>query len=126
LVFLVAISMPWIFIGVAAVAVPAIAMIGGYGISGGAPRWVRVLCLLVLLGCVPAWALTATAVGGPSMSLGTPHGAWGAVLSRSLLVTFSIAAGPSRRAPITEAMDRGPGGRDSRGRDPIRPVSGPG
>lgn len=86
-------------IGLAAIAVPAICMIGGYGISGRGPRWLRTLCLMVLIGSVPAWAATATSVGGPPMGLTTPHGAWAAVLYWSLLVTLAIAAGLPYRSP---------------------------
>jgi hypothetical protein len=92
-------------VGLSAVAVPAICMIGGYGLSGHGPRWLRAACVLVLIGCVPAWALTATSVGGPTMGLNTPHGAWGAVLCWSLLVTFSIAAGLPHRTPVAVAQD---------------------
>jgi hypothetical protein len=84
-------------VGLSAVAVPAIAMIGGYGLSGHGPRWVRAVCVLLLAACVPAWALTASAVGGPAMGLSTARGAWGAVLYWSLLLTFAIAAGLPHR-----------------------------
>lgn len=88
-------------IGLAAVAVPGICMIGGYGLSGGRSRALRAACLVVLAACVPVWALTATDVGGPGLSLTTPRGAWVAVLFWSLLLTFSIAAGvPHRRSTV--------------------------
>ncbi len=107
-------------VGLAAVAVPAICMIGGYGFSGQGPRWLRALGVLVLIASVPAWALNATAVEGPSMSLGTPHGAWGAVLFWSLLVTFSIAAGlPRRASSISDRAER-----RKRGQSRARPGAG--
>ena len=88
-------------VGLAAIAVPAICMVGGYGLSGHGPGWSRVLALVALVASVPAWTLTATAVGGRRLSLATPHGAWAAVLYWSLLVTFSIAAGLAHRRPRT-------------------------
>jgi hypothetical protein len=90
-------------VGLSAVAVPVICMIGGYGFSGQGRRWLRGLCLLVLAACVPAWAATAEAVGGPAMGLTTPRGAWAAVLYWSLLLTFSIAAGLPHRRPAAPA-----------------------
>ncbi len=88
-------------IGLAAVAVPAMCMIGGYAIAGRGPRLgPRRLCGLVTLSAIPIWSLTATDVGGSSMSLGDPHGAWAAVLYWGLLATFSMAAAiPHRRVP---------------------------
>ena len=87
-------------IGLAAVAVPAICMLGGYAIGGRGPLWVRALSGLVLLSTIPIWALTATDVGGPSLSLGNPHGAWAAILYWGLLATFSMAAAIPHRAPV--------------------------
>ncbi len=86
-------------IGIAAVAVPAVCMAGGYGIAGRGPAWSRVMGLLVLLAAVPIWALTAEDVADPSMALGDPHGAWGAVLYWGLLATFSLAASLPHRRP---------------------------
>ena len=88
-------------VGLSAVAVPGLCMLGGYAIAGRAPRWVRGLCGLVALSAVPIWSLTATYVGGPSMWLGTPQGAWVAVLLWSLLATFSMAAAIPHRRPVS-------------------------
>jgi hypothetical protein len=87
-------------IGLAAVAVPAMCMLGGYAIAGSGPRWVRGLCGLITLSAIPIWSLTATNVGGSSMSLGDPHGAWAAVLYWGLLATFSLAAAIPHRTPV--------------------------
>jgi len=88
-------------IGLAAVAVPAICMLGGYAIGGRGPLWVRALGGLVLLSTIPIWALTATDVGGSSFSLTDPHGAWAAILYWGLLATFSMAAAIPHRAHVT-------------------------
>lgn len=94
-------------IGLAAVSVPAICMIGGYAIAGQGARWVRVLCGLLLGSAIPIWVLTATGVGGPSMSLDKPHGAWAAVLYWGLLTTFSMAAAIPHRGPMPPSKRRG-------------------
>jgi hypothetical protein len=86
-------------VGLGALAVPAICMIGGYAIAGRGPATVRALCALVALSAIPIWALTAEDVGGTSFGLDDPHGAWAAVLYWGLLATFSLAASiPHRRA----------------------------
>jgi hypothetical protein len=87
-------------IGLAAVAVPAMCMLGGYAIAGSGPRWVRGLCALVALSAIPIWSLTATDVGGTSMSLGNAHGAWAAILYWGLLATFALAAAIPHRRPV--------------------------
>ena len=88
-------------IGLGAVAVPAICMLGGYAIAGRGPLWIRGVCGLVLLSSVPIWSLTATAVGGPTFSLGDAHGAWAALLYWGLIATLSMAAAIPHRAPVT-------------------------
>lgn len=87
-------------IGLAAVAVPAICMLGGYAIAGRGPSWVRGSCWLVTLSAIPMWSLTATDLSGSSMSLANPHGAWAAVLYWGLLATFSLAAAIPHRRPV--------------------------
>jgi hypothetical protein len=39
-------------VGLAAVAVPAMCMLGGYAIAGRGPRWARGLCALVALSAI--------------------------------------------------------------------------
>lgn len=51
-------------------------------------------------GAIPIWSLTATAVGGASMSLGNPHGVWAAILYWGLLATFSMAAAIPQSSPV--------------------------
>jgi hypothetical protein len=95
-------------IGLAAVAVPAICMAGGYAIAGGGPLWVRGVGGLILLSSVPIWSLTAAAVGGSSMSLGSPHGAWAAILYWGLLTTFSMAAAIPHRPAVGAEVSQQP------------------
>jgi hypothetical protein len=94
-------------VGVAAVAVPAMCMVGGYALAGRGRRWVRALCGLVALSAIPIWSITATDVGGPSLSLTNPRGAWAALLYWGLLATFSMAAAIPHRAPARLHPDGG-------------------
>lgn len=87
-------------IGLGAVAVPAMCMLGGYAIAGNGRLWARGPCGLVALSVIPIWSLTAVDVGGSSMSLADPHGAWAAVLFWGLLATFSLAAAIPHRIPV--------------------------
>lgn len=93
-------------VGLAAVAVPAMCMIGGYAIAGRGPVGVRTVCGLVFASSVPVWALTAEDVGGPSLSISDSHGAWAAVLYWSLLATFALAAAIPHRGPVVAATRR--------------------
>lgn len=95
-------------VGLAAVAVPSLCMLGGYAIAGHGALWVRGLCGLITLSAIPIWALTATLVGGASMSLGDPHGLWAAILYWGLLVTFSMAAAIPHRTPVPALERRSP------------------
>jgi hypothetical protein len=94
-------------IGLAAVSVPAICMIGGYAIAGRGPGWVRSVCGLVILSAIPIWSVTASDVGGPSMALDNPHGAWAAVLYWGLLATFAMAAAIPHRSSVPALNERG-------------------
>jgi hypothetical protein len=73
-------------------------MVGGYALARGGSPWLRGAAGLVILSAVPIWALTATDVGGSSLSLGSAHGAWAAVLYWGLLASFSMAAALPRAA----------------------------
>jgi hypothetical protein len=87
-------------IGLAAVAVPAICMAGGYAIAGDGPLWARCVGGLILVSSIPIWSLTAADVGGSTMSLWNPHGAWAAILYWTLLATMSMAAGIPHRPAV--------------------------
>lgn len=95
-------------VGLAALAVPAMCMVCGFAIAGHGPLWVRGLCGLVALSALPIWSLTATDVGGPSMSLDNPHGLWAAILYWGLLATFSMAAAIPHRRPVPPLDCRSP------------------
>ena len=77
-------------VGGGAIAVPLIAILGGYAVCGRGRVVLRALAGLVALLSVPTWALTATAVGGPEFALSTPHGLWAAVLYLGLLAVLAL------------------------------------
>lgn len=91
-------------IGLGAIAVPTICMLGGYAVAGRGPRWVRGACGLVLVSTIPVWSLTATDVGGAAMSVTTPSGAWAGILYWGLLATFSLAAAIPHRLPVPDSV----------------------
>lgn len=89
-------------IGLGALALPATGMLGGYAIAGHGAPWKRGLCGLLALSAIPLWALTATVVGGESMSLTEPHGLWAASLYWGLLATLCAAASIPHRLPNSD------------------------
>ena len=77
-------------LGGGALAVPLFGMAGGWALSGRGPRWARWVAGAFALLAVPGWLITASFVGG-DLALGTPRGAWIAVLFLSLLAVLSLA-----------------------------------
>lgn len=85
-------------LGGGAIAVPLFGMAGGYALAGRGPRWVRWAAGVVALLPVPGWLIGASLVDGP-VALGTPKGAWLAVLFLSLLAVLALACTIPYRAP---------------------------
>lgn len=85
-------------LGGGALAVPLIGMAGGYALAGQGPRWTRWATGAVALLAVPGWLAIATIIGGP-LALGTPRGAWLAVLFLCLLAVLAMACTLPLRAP---------------------------
>jgi hypothetical protein len=79
-------------IGGGALAFPLLAMAGGYAISGRGPAWGRALCGVIALIPIPGWALSAASVGGVSLGLTHPRGAWVAVYLYTYLAVFALAS----------------------------------
>ena len=87
-------------VGGGAIGVPAFGMLGGYALSGRGPRWGRVLCGVVALSAIPVWALVADDVGGAGLGVGTPRGAWAALLYYALLAVLALGSAiPHRPLP---------------------------
>jgi hypothetical protein len=77
-------------IGGGAIGVPVIGILGGYAIAGRGGRGWRAAAGVAFLVGLGVWALTATAVGGPSFALVTPHGLWATLLYDALLITLAL------------------------------------
>ena len=77
-------------IGGGAIAIPALAVCGGYAIGGQRP-WLRILASLPPLSAIPAWALTGTDIGGGQLGLDTSHGLWVALDFWSHLAVLALA-----------------------------------
>lgn len=102
-------------IGGGALAIPVFGMAGGYALSGRGPAWSRACCAVVALIPIPAWAVSASLVGGSALALDTPRGAWVAVLFYSFLAVSALAcsiphrriAGPGEQAVADRAVPAG-------------------
>jgi hypothetical protein len=94
-------------VGGGAIGVPVLGMLGGYALSRRGPLWGRLLCGALALSAIPVWALVADNVGGAGLGLGTPRGAWAALLYYALLAVLALGsaiphrpvAGPPRVVP---------------------------
>jgi hypothetical protein len=89
-------------IGGGTVGVPAIAILGGFAISGRGRLWGRIVAGLLFLTGFTIWLLVATDVGGPSFSFTTVHGIWVSTLYESLLVVFALGTSVAQRPPAPE------------------------
>lgn len=88
-------------VGGGAIGVPVYAMLGGYALAGGR-RWARVLAGLVALTAIPIWAYFATDIGGASLAVNTPRGAWVALYYYAFLAVLALGCAiPHRTARIT-------------------------
>jgi hypothetical protein len=78
-------------LGGAAVAVPLLAMAGGYALSGRGPAWGRAVCGLLALSQIPSWIATSTLFFGLGAAIDTPRGAWIALYYWSFVAVLSVA-----------------------------------
>jgi hypothetical protein len=79
-------------VGGGAIGVPVFGMVGGYALSGRGGRWGRLLCGAFALSAIPVWALVADDVGGADLGIGTPRGAWAALLYYALLAVLALGS----------------------------------
>jgi hypothetical protein len=102
-------------IGGGAIGVPVLGMLGGYALSRRGRLWSRLLCGALALSAIPVWALVADNVGGADLGVGTPRGAWAALLYYALLAVLALGsaiphrpvAGPPPVAPDDFASSAG-------------------
>jgi hypothetical protein len=91
-------------IGAGTVAIPALCLIGAHAMSGRGSPWTRVPAGIVGVAALVVWPITATAVGGPSFAVATPHGLWATVLYDALLVVLALGTSvPLSRPTSTPA-----------------------
>ncbi|MDF2143839.1 hypothetical protein [Knoellia sp. p5-6-4] len=89
-------------VGAGAFAVPLIGLLGGYAVCGRGRVVPRALAGLVTLGAMSVGVFTATAVGGPSFALDTPHGLWASVLYLGLLAVLCLGVAVPLHAAVGE------------------------
>lgn len=77
-------------IGAGTIAIPAFGICGGYAIAGRR-TWLRLLATLPPLSAIPAWAFTASDVGGSEIAINTARGLWAAVYFWSFLAVLTLA-----------------------------------
>ncbi|WP_026554796.1 hypothetical protein [Arthrobacter sp. 35W] len=94
-------------LGGGAIAVPLMAMGGGYALSHRGPLWSRLACGITSAALLTALALTGPAIGGPMLALTEPRGAWVALLVSSFVVVLALASSIPHR-PLDVAADGAP------------------
>ncbi|MEV6488263.1 hypothetical protein AB0M20_06450 [Actinoplanes sp. NPDC051633] len=90
-------------VGGGAIGVPLLGIIGGYAAAGRGTVTKRAVAGGFFVAGLVVWAVTATAVGGPSFSLTTTHGLWASLLYWSLLITLALGASVPLRSSSTIA-----------------------
>ena len=106
-------QLPSIFedgVGGGAIGVPVIGMIGGWAIARRGKRLSRAVAGALFVAGLVVWALTATAVGGPTFALDTAHGLWLTCLYYTLLVTLAVAASVPHQPPYPVQLQEHTGG----------------
>lgn len=93
-------------IGGGAIGVPVLCMIGGWAVAGRGRTLSRAVAALVFAAGLVTWALTTTAVGGPTFALDTAHGLWVTMLYYSLLATLAVGAAIPHRATVVPPRPR--------------------
>lgn len=89
-------------IGGGAVAIPLIAIAGGFAVSGRGPMWGRIACGILTLAFLVGVAASVPAVGATRLVLDLPRGVWVATLAVSCLVVLCLASSiPLRRVEQT-------------------------
>ncbi|MCB1246917.1 MAG: hypothetical protein KDB69_06615 [Acidimicrobiia bacterium] len=80
------------------VVISALPVSGAYAIAGHR-KWLRVVCAALALSPIPLWILKATDIGGPSLGLTEPKGAWVAIYLWSFVAVIVIATTIPLRIP---------------------------
>lgn len=104
-------------LGGGAIAVPLMALGGGYAISRRGPLWSRLVSGLISAALIAALALAGPGIAGTGLALTEPRGAWVAVLASSFVVVLALASSIPHQ-PVLTAADRTPSDRT------VQPASG--
>jgi len=90
-------------LGGGAIAVPLFAMAGGYAVSGRGRGWTRALAGIVAISPMVGWAVAAGAIGGESLAITTPRGAWVALLFASAVAVLALGCAIPHRPVVRPA-----------------------
>lgn len=104
-------------LGGGAIAVPLMAIGGGYALSPRGPLWSRLVSGLISAALIAALALAAPGIAGSGLALTEPRGAWVAVLASSFVVVLALASSIPHQ-PVLTAANRTPSDRT------VRPAPG--
>lgn len=104
-------------LGGGAIAVPLMAIGGGYALSRRGPLWSRLVSGLISAALIAALALAAPGIAGSGLALTEPRGAWVAVLASSFVVVLALASSIPHQ-PVLTAANRTPSDRT------VRPAPG--
>jgi hypothetical protein len=89
-------------IGGGAIAVPAILVLGGFGLGTVGSRAARIACLAAAVLFAVATAATVPLVGGSSLAPTTPRGLWVTVLAAGLLLSGMLGTSLAFRRVAAE------------------------
>lgn len=91
-------------LGGGAIAVPLLAIGGGFAMAGRGRLWARIVCGVISTVMIIGVSLATFAIGGPRLAMTEPRGVWVALLASSLLTLLTIAASiPFRPVVVVSA-----------------------
>ena len=93
-------------LGGGAVAIPALAALGGFSISGRGWLWARIVCGVMAILLVGGTVAATPGIGGRRLALTEPRGVWVALIAASFLVLLVLAESIPFRA-VAKAASRG-------------------
>ncbi|WP_206446736.1 hypothetical protein [Agrococcus sp. KRD186] len=87
-------------LGGGSIAVPALLVLGGFGLGTIGPRIARIACLSLALLLTVGIAATVPGVGGDRLALSAPQGVWAMVLVVGLLLTGMLGTALAFRPAV--------------------------
>jgi hypothetical protein len=92
-------------LGGGAIAVPILAIAGGFAVSGLGPLWARIVAGIVSALLIGGITASTFLIGGPRLAVTEPRGVWVALLVGSLLVLLALASSIPFRPVVVAASD---------------------